>query len=144
MYYRPGPLVRLYYCYDIIKLRPFAQQRPYNLRVPSNQTMTSEAYKLPLQLLYNLIAEAGVVVESIFDGQDVVPIGNLTEFKDTALSVDSCSVKVTHGSESGSFDLVFWGVAPDEIIGDYCAPGDSQLLDFMDDIFNKFEDYFAY
>ena len=144
MYYRPGPLVHLYYCYDIIKLRPFAQQRPYNLRVPSNQTMTCEAYKLPLQLLYNLITEAGVDVVSIYDGQDVVPIGTITEFKDTALSVDSCSVKVTHGSESGSFDLVFWGVAPDEIIGDYCAPGDSQLLDFMDDIFNKFEDYFAY
>ena len=39
MYYRPGPLVHLYYCYNIIKPRPFAQQRPYNLRVPSKQTM---------------------------------------------------------------------------------------------------------
>ena len=143
MYYRPGPLVRLYYCYNIVKLRRFAQQRPYNLQVPSTPTMTiCKAYRLPVQMLYNLITEAGVAVESIYDGQDVVAIGNLTEFKDTALSVDDCVVKVSYNGEYGTFYLVFWGAAPGEIISDYSAPGNSILMNKMEEIFDKFVDFF--
>ena len=104
--------------------------------------MTCRAYKLPVQMLYNLITEAGVAVESIFDGQDVVAIGNLIEFKDTCLSVDDCVVKVSYNGEYGTFYLVFWGAAPGEIISDYSAPGNSILMDQMDEIFNKFVDFF--
>ncbi len=34
MYYRPGPPVRLYYCYNIVKLPRFAQQRLYRSLPP--------------------------------------------------------------------------------------------------------------
>jgi len=104
--------------------------------------MTCRAYKLPVQLLYTLITEAGVVVESVFDGQDFVPISNIIEFKDTALSVDACTAKVTYGGEWATFDLVFWGAAPGEIICDYCAPEGSELSEKMDLIHDKFVDFF--
>ena len=104
--------------------------------------MTCQAYRLPVQMLYNLITEAGVAVESVYDGQDVVPIDNIIEFKDTCLSVDDCVVKVSYGGEFGTFYLVFWGAAPGEIISDYSAPGNSILMDQMDEIFNKFVDFF--
>ena len=100
------------------------------------------AYQLPVKLLYNLITEAGVAVESVYDGQDVVPIGNLIEFKDTALSVDDCVVKVSYGGEYGTFYLVFWGAAPDVIISDYSAPEDSPLMNKMEEIFDKFVGFF--
>ena len=38
MYYRPGPLVRLYYCYNIVKLSRFRPAVVYNLRVPKETT----------------------------------------------------------------------------------------------------------
>ena len=103
---------------------------------------TCRAYKLPVQMLYNLITEAGVAVESVYDGQDVVPIGNLIEFKDTALSVDDCVVRVSYNGEYGTFYLVFWGAAPGEIISDYSAPEDSPLMNKMEEIFDKFVDLF--
>ena len=34
MYYRPGPIVRLYYCYRIVKFSRFAQQRLYRWLPP--------------------------------------------------------------------------------------------------------------
>ena len=39
MYYWPGPLVRLYYCYNIVKLSRFRPLVVYNLRVPKETTM---------------------------------------------------------------------------------------------------------
>ena len=38
MYYRPGPLVQTYYCYNIVKLSRFGPPRPYNLEVPKETT----------------------------------------------------------------------------------------------------------
>ena len=46
MYYRPGPLVHLYYCNNSIKLRPIAQRRPYNLRVPKENKMAGRIRQL--------------------------------------------------------------------------------------------------
>jgi len=34
MYHRPGPIVRSYYCYNIVKLSRFAQQRLYRSLPP--------------------------------------------------------------------------------------------------------------
>ena len=45
MYYRPGPPVHLYYCYNIVKLRRFAPPVVYNLRVPKEKTMTTANYE---------------------------------------------------------------------------------------------------
>ncbi len=98
----------------------------------------SRVYRFPLKTLYSLIIEAGVTVESIYDGQDIVKIDSSEEFIDTALSVDACCVKVTYEGEFGTFDLTFWGAAPCEIIYDYCSPEDSELYHKMDLIHEKF------
>jgi hypothetical protein len=100
--------------------------------------MSSRVYRLPVKTLYSLIIESGVTVESIYDGQDIVRINSSEEFIDTALSVDACCVKVTYGGEFGTWDLVFWGAAPCEIISDYCSPEDSELSEKMDLIHDKF------
>ena len=51
MYYRPGPIVRSYYCYNIVKLSRFAQQRlyrslppRYNLGVKQTTAMTTTIF----------------------------------------------------------------------------------------------------
>ena len=46
MYYRPGPLVQTYYCYNIVKLSRFGPPRLYNLRVPkeNNFQMTTTVF----------------------------------------------------------------------------------------------------
>jgi len=33
MYYRPGPIVHSYYCYNIVKSQRFGRDWQYNLRV---------------------------------------------------------------------------------------------------------------
>ena len=51
MYHRPGPLVHPYYCYNIVKLSRFAQQRlyrslppRYNLGVKQTTAMTTTIF----------------------------------------------------------------------------------------------------
>ena len=67
MYYRPGPLVQAYYCYNIVKLSRFGPQVVYNLRVSKELNMSyrrmsrGEAYFLfpiliaPFVFLFQLV-----------------------------------------------------------------------------------------
>ena len=56
MYYRPGPLVQTYYCYNIVKLSRFGPPRPYNLEVPKETT--------PMKVLVSLAAISSALLLS--------------------------------------------------------------------------------
>ena len=76
MYYRPGPLVQAYYCYDIVKLKRFGPPRPYNLEVPKETTPMKVLVSLAAISSAMLLATGGIMVTKTATAR---PIVNPTE-----------------------------------------------------------------